>query len=228
MLRGGDHPVKRRGFVLLTGMTLTAPAHQWLIHEPGPLQSGLSGRQVSAKLVDRFTAMIPELRAMDDIAGGGSVLSLAQHEFGWAAGLLDQASYDETTGRKLHIALAELGQLAGWAAYDADKQALAQRYYVAGLRAAHSADDRPLGAHILGSMALQAADEGHPAEAVTLIEFAFAGARGRRRRACSQSCTFGTLTPWEPCTMYRPARRRSRKLALTSNRGTMIHPGCTG
>jgi hypothetical protein len=63
--------------------------------------------------------MIAELRAMDDVAGGGTVLSLAQHEFGWVAGLLDEASYDEPTGRKLHVALAELGQLAGcWASRD--------------------------------------------------------------------------------------------------------------
>ncbi len=179
VLRGGDLPVKRRGFVFLTGMALTAPAHQWLIHEPGPLLSGLSGRRVSATLADRFTAMIPELRAMDDVAGGGTVLTLAEHEFGVIAELLHQASYDEPTGRKLHIALAELGQLAGWAAYDAGQQSLAQRYYIAALRAAHSADDRPLGAHILGSMALQAVDEGHPAEAVTLIESAFAGTRGQ-------------------------------------------------
>jgi transcriptional regulator with XRE-family HTH domain len=157
VLKGGDRPVKRRGFVFLTGMALTAPAHQWLIHEPGPLVSGLSGRRVSAGLADRFMAMIPDLRAMDDVAGGGMVLSLAEQEFGVIAELLDQASYDEPTGRKLHVALAELGQLAGWAAYDAGQQSLAQRYYVAGLRAAHSAHDRPLGAHILGSMAYQAA-----------------------------------------------------------------------
>jgi transcriptional regulator with XRE-family HTH domain/tetratricopeptide (TPR) repeat protein len=179
VLRGGDPPVKRRGFVYLTGMTLTAPAHQWLVHEPGPLVSGLSGRRVSAALADRFLAMIPELRAMDNVAGGGTVLSLAEQEFGVIAKLLDHASYDEPTGRKLHIALAELGQLAGWAAYDAGQQSLAQRYYIAGLRAAHSADDRPLGAHILGSMAYQAAREKHPAEAVTLIDTALAGARGR-------------------------------------------------
>ncbi len=179
VLRGGDRPVKRRRFVFLTGMTLTAPAHQWLIHEPGPLVSGLSERRVSAGLVDRFMAMIPELRAMDDVAGGGTVLSLAEQEFGMIAELLDQASYDEPTGRKLHVALAELGQLAGWAAHDAGKQALAQRYYIAALRAAHSTDDRPLGAHILSCMAEQAAHEGQPAEAVTLIESAFAGTRGQ-------------------------------------------------
>ncbi|MGH3900863.1 MAG: helix-turn-helix transcriptional regulator [Pseudonocardiaceae bacterium] len=179
VLKGGDRPVKRRHFVFLTGATLTAPAHQWLVADPGPLVSGLAGRRVSMELADRFTAMIGELRATDDVAGGGTVLSLATQQFGMVADLLDQASYDETTGRKLHIALAELGQLCGWCGYDAGQPGLAQRYYIAGLRAAHSADDRPLGAHILGSMAYQAAREGQPAEAVTLIDTAVVGARGR-------------------------------------------------
>jgi hypothetical protein len=50
--------------VFLTGAVLTAPAHQWLVHEPEPLISGLAGRRVSTELADRFTAMIGELRAM--------------------------------------------------------------------------------------------------------------------------------------------------------------------
>jgi hypothetical protein len=146
MLSGGDW-VKRRVFLLLSGPALTAPAHQWLVHEPEPLISGLSGRRIPAGLADRLTAMVTEVRKMDDIAGGGSVLSLAQYEFSWVAGLLDQALYDERTGRMLYIVLAELGQLCGWLAYDAGNFGLAQRYYIAALRAAHSADDRPLGAH---------------------------------------------------------------------------------
>jgi DNA-binding XRE family transcriptional regulator/tetratricopeptide (TPR) repeat protein len=175
---GGDSRVKRRVFLSLTGTALTAPAHQWLVHEPEPLVSGLTGKRVSAGLADRLPAMIAELRTIDDVAGGGSVLSLAQHEFGWVTGLLDQASYDEVTGRKLLVALAELGQFASWGAYDSRQPGLAQRYNVAALRAAHSADDRPLGAHILGSMAKQAAHQGRPVEAVTLAETALVGARG--------------------------------------------------
>lgn len=125
VLSGGDQ-VKRRGFhALLTGTALTAPAHQWLVHEPGPLVSGLSGRRVSVTLVDGLPAMIAELRTMDDVAGGGTVLSLAQHEFGWVTGLLDNASYDEPTGRKLLVALAELGQFTAWCAFDARQPALA-------------------------------------------------------------------------------------------------------
>ncbi|MCA1674853.1 MAG: hypothetical protein LC799_22565, partial [Actinobacteria bacterium] len=174
----GGGPVKRRGFALLTGAALTVPAHQWLIRDPEPLVSGLSGGRVSVALADQLPDMIATLRTMDDAAGGGTVLGLAQQAFDWVAGLLDQASYDERTGRRLYIALAELGQLTGWVAHDAGWPGLGQRCHVAALRAAHSADDRPLGAHILGCMADQAARRGQPAEAVTLIETAVAGIRG--------------------------------------------------
>jgi hypothetical protein len=146
LLSGGDGRVKRRVFLALTGPALTAPAHQWLVHEPEPLVSGLVGRRVSGKLVGRFSAMVTELRRMDDVAGGGSVLAMAQQTFGWVAGLLDHASYDDRTGRGLHVVLAELGQLCGWTACDSGDYGLAQRYNVVGLRAAHAADDRPLGA----------------------------------------------------------------------------------
>jgi len=179
MVSGGGW-VKRRTFLSLTGPALTAPAHQWLVHEPEPLVSGLSGRRISVGMVCQLTAMIAELRKMDDIAGGGSVLSLAQHEFGWVAGLLDQAVYDERTGRMLFVTLAELGQLCGWLAYDAGHFGLAQHYYITALRAAHSADDRPLGAHVLSCMAEQAARQRQPAEAITLIETGLAGMQGRQ------------------------------------------------
>ena len=78
----------------------------------------------------------------------------------------------------MHIALAELGQLTGWVAHDGGRPALGQRYHVAALHAAYSANDRPLGAHILGCMADQAARHGRAAEAVTLIETAVIGIRG--------------------------------------------------
>lgn len=178
-LKGGG-PVLRRHFLFLTGATLTAPGHQWLVSDPGPLHSGLSGRRVCATLADRLPAMISELRAMDDLAGGGTVLTLAQHDFDWVAALLDRATYDEATGRKLHTALAELGQLAGWGAYDAGRPELAQRYNITALRAAHSAGDRALGAHVLGAMAKQAAHQGRAAEAVTFAETALTSTSGRR------------------------------------------------
>lgn len=179
VLSGGDAPVERRRFSFLAGAAMTVPAHQWLIRDPEPLVSGLSGGRVSAALTEQLPTMITTLRTMDDAAGGGTILSLARQTFGWVAGLLDQASYDERTGSSLYLALAELGQLTGWVAHDAGRPGLGQRYHIAALHAAHSADDRPLGAHILACMADQAARRSQPAEAVTLIETATAGVRGR-------------------------------------------------
>ena len=173
--RGGH--VERRTFLVLSGAALTAPAHQWLVHEPESLTSAMrGGSRISGKLVDRLPPMIADLRRMDDVAGGGSVLSMARSQFSWVSELLNQASYDEATGRKLLVTLAELGQLIGWAAFDDGQYGLAQRYYLVGLRAAHSANDQPLGAHILGCMAFQSTRYGDPAEGVTLAETALAGA----------------------------------------------------
>lgn len=128
VLSGSDDRVKRRVVGSLTGCALTAPAHQWLMREPEPLVSGLAGRRVSAELVDRLPGMLAELRARDDVAGGGDVLPLAQYHFGWVTGLLNRASYSDAIGRKLHRALAELGHLVGWACNDTGQDGLAQRY----------------------------------------------------------------------------------------------------
>jgi hypothetical protein len=61
--------------------------------------------------------------------------------------------------------LTELGQLTGWVAYDAGLHALAQRYWIAALRAAHTADDPALGAYIVSWMAQQATEQGRGPEA---------------------------------------------------------------
>ncbi|MGH3875329.1 MAG: helix-turn-helix domain-containing protein [Pseudonocardiaceae bacterium] len=205
VLSGGGSWVKRRMFLSLTGPALTAPAHQWLVHEPEPLVSGLAGRRVSGELVVRLGAMVAELHRMDDVAGGGGVLVMAQQAFGWVAELLNRASYDERTGRALHVMLAELGRLCGFSAWDAGHHGLAQRFNIAALRAAHTADDRPLGAHILAGMAYQATTEGEPAEGATFIETALAGTRGWATPALlaelhvRQALAFATLRDASAC-----------------------------
>jgi len=173
---GGGH-VERRSFLVLSGAVLTAPAHRWLAEEPGPLQAAMGGDRVTPALADRLPAMIAELRRMDDAHGGAHVLDLAEREFDWVTKLLDNGSYDAATGRALHRSLADLGQLAGWLAWDVGQPALAQRYGIAGLRAAHSADDHALGAHVVQSMAMQTEYDGKPAEALEMFETVFSQTR---------------------------------------------------
>lgn len=176
-LAGSDDLLERRLFMFLAGAALTAPAHQWLVQEPGRLVTALGGDRVTPQLVDDLEHMVGELRRMDGAHGGGLVLGLAEREFTWVAGLLDNASYDVQTGRRLYGALAQLGHVTGWMAQDAGRHAVAQRYYIAGLRAAHTADNRPLGAHLIGAMSVQAVDMGNPADALTLLKTADHGTR---------------------------------------------------
>ncbi|MGH3931437.1 MAG: hypothetical protein ACRDTF_15875, partial [Pseudonocardiaceae bacterium] len=61
----------------------------------------------------------------------------------------------------------------------------AQRYWVAGLHAAHAAGDRALGANIVRSMSEQADDLGHIRAAVTLAETARAGYPGATPRVAA-------------------------------------------
>jgi hypothetical protein len=181
---GSDGLMERRTFLYLTGTALTAPAHQWLVHEPEPLLAALNGDRVTPELADRLPQMITELRHMDDVSSGDVVLGLAQQSFSWVARLLDHASYDEKTGQQLHRVLAELGQLTGWVAYDTGLHALAQRYWITALRAAHTANDTALGAYILSWMAQQATEQSQGAEAATLAGTALVGAaRGHQTPA---------------------------------------------
>lgn len=116
---------------------------------------------------------------MDDQLGGGSLLDLARSHLRYVVGLLDEGRFTDSVERRLHRTAAELLRLCGWVSFDGAQQAAqAQRFFLAGLHAAHTAGDRALGANILGFMSCQAKDLGRPREAVTLAETARAGHRG--------------------------------------------------
>jgi len=175
---GSGGLVERRAFLFLTGVAATAPAHQWLVQEPGRLAAALGGDRITPEVADRLPGMVAELRRMDDVHSPGVVHSLAVSEYGWVAGLLDNGSYTEATARRLHLALAEIGQIAGYTAYDLGNHALAQRAYVTALRAAHTADDGALGAHILKCLAEQSSLNGRPRDTLTFADSALAGISG--------------------------------------------------
>lgn len=88
--------------------------------------------------------------------GGGHVrrmlLSYARHDI---VPLL-RKQHPDPVRRDLFSAAAEVAQLLGWAAYDAARHGLAQRYFVQGLRLSAEADDVALGGRLLANMSHQA------------------------------------------------------------------------
>jgi hypothetical protein len=176
-------PVDRRSFILLAGSVLTSSAHDWLVAHPAGDVSRSAGRTVEPKTIDYLDDMTARLRQMDDQMGGGSLIDLVRGQAAYVAGLLRDGKYTDSTGRRLHGTLAELLRLGGWVSFDSGDHPQAQRFWLAALRAAHTAGDRALGANVLGFMAEQSWHLGRLADAARLAETAVAGYKGASPRA---------------------------------------------
>ncbi|MGH4017450.1 MAG: hypothetical protein ACRDSL_26715 [Pseudonocardiaceae bacterium] len=168
--------MQRRHFMAMTGLSLTAVAHQWLL-DPARVAASVLGQRVDHEVVDDLERVADARRRLDDALGGASLLPATREDLRLVLALLRNSSYTEQVGQRLYAVAAEFARLAGWLAYDAGQHALAQRYYLAALRAAHVSGDRALGASILGCMSVQAAFSDTPRDAVLLAESALNGAR---------------------------------------------------
>src|SRR5690606_21112076 len=73
--------------------------------------------------------------------------------------------------------VAGYAMFAGWAHADAGAELPDRRAYRVALRAATAAGDRPLAAHVLGSLSHQSLAAGAPDEALALARAGYAGAR---------------------------------------------------
>lgn len=172
----------RRIFITLLGAATSAPAHEWLFARPDTALARSSGSFLPMTVVDGLDDVTGKLRRMDDQVGGATLLPLVRDQLRHVLRQLDQRSYTDTVGRRLHATAAELMRLAGYLAFDGSHHPQAQRYWIAGLHAAHAAGDRALGANIVGFMSEQAKALGQIREAVTLAETARAGYPGATPR----------------------------------------------
>lgn len=98
---------------------------------------------------------LDRLRSSDQRLGGGAVLRQALHQFAHAKAMLDDSDYSEAIGRQLIAVAADLGNLAGFLAYDADHQPLARHMYREAELLASSADDVEPLIHVYLNMAQQ-------------------------------------------------------------------------
>jgi hypothetical protein len=178
-----EDPVDRRSFLLLTGVALTSPAHEWLIARPlSDVSSSAGRRTITPELVDQLDDITGKIRHMDDQMGGGSLIKVVRGQVTYVAQLIREGRYSDSVGRRLHGTLGELLRLGGWVSYDDGDVPQAQRFWVAALHAAHTAGDAALGANVLGFMSEPAWNLGRPEDAGRLTATALAGYKGRSPR----------------------------------------------
>jgi transcriptional regulator with XRE-family HTH domain len=132
----------------------------------GPV--GVGPRVTGATGTDR----IDVLRRMDDLIGGADLAGTVLAEFRGAAGRgADARTVAGASGPRAGE-VAALAQLVSWVLADAGRHDESVGYGRLGLRAARSAGDRLMAAHLLGCLAESAAEAGHAATALRLARAA--------------------------------------------------------
>lgn len=170
--RGGS--VDRRGFLIASGATLATVTAGWsdALDTTQAVASTRGRRRLTAETVTRLEQRLDDLRRLDDVLGGGELRPAAATELRILNALANDATYDETVGRRLLAALAEASRMCGWLHFDAGRHAGAQSFYITALRASATAGDPATGANILAFMAIQTYSIGNPQDAVNLVRTA--------------------------------------------------------
>ncbi|MBV9729235.1 MAG: hypothetical protein JO309_07510 [Pseudonocardiales bacterium] len=170
--------MERRLVLTQSGLTLVSLANPWLLDPVDRVEDSIDGRRIGHATVTDIESITAARRRMDDALGGGSLLSAVREDLRVSISLLARASYSAEVGRRLYSATAEQARLASWLCFDTGRHGLAQHYTQMALRAAHSAEDRQIGANVLGFAAYQAGVRGDGVAAEALSRTALAGGRG--------------------------------------------------
>ena len=152
-------------------------AHEWLAADKPQLVELNAGRRIGDSLVATAEHRVIQLRRADDFVSGRTSHTLVQQELKATTKLIDEASLTEDQTRRLLTATGELAQLAAWVAADAGLYKQAARYTEGGVLAAHAAENEPLAANVISTLAYQLANTGNPRQAAMLARTAYAGAR---------------------------------------------------
>ncbi len=165
-------PVKRRKLINnattlgVSALTLGEPFVALLgDSEPTPIPA-----RVGATDIEHIRTATREFLEWGGTYGGGVVREAAMAQLRWSARVLDEATCPDRLRPELFSAVGCLATTTGYLTEDINAQAEARRVYDFGLACAERAEDWPLRAEILSSMAKQAVRAGRPDEGLTRAE----------------------------------------------------------
>ena len=120
-------------------------------------------------------ASIDGLVSIDNRFGGAEVSRLSETIFDAVRGRLGSRDYEPSVRKDLAASVGELAEVAGWLAYDADRQDVVRRMNQESLHFTRLAGDRAMELLTLQNMSMHAGFMNHPGEALDIAEMVLAG-----------------------------------------------------
>ncbi|MGH3803558.1 MAG: XRE family transcriptional regulator, partial [Pseudonocardiaceae bacterium] len=136
----------------------------WKGSEPTPIP-----HRIGATEIEQIRTATQVFESWSGTYGGGLVREAVMGQLRWSAGLLE-ATCPDRLRPELFSAVGYLAKIAGFMAVDANAQEEARRVYRFAVFCAEQAQDWPLRAEALSSMAVQEIWTGHPDDGLTLAE----------------------------------------------------------
>jgi transcriptional regulator with XRE-family HTH domain len=162
--------VKRRKFlahaaaVTMGANVFGADSGPWVSN---PIQTPAPGR-IGMTDVRQVEAATRALRSLDYQYGGGSCRDAVIAQLSWGQQMLG-ASATDVVKQRLHIALADLHNLAGWTSFDIGLLDSARNHFGKGLELAKEGRSEPLVANILYRMGRVYLHNGAPNDALKIF-----------------------------------------------------------
>lgn len=123
--------------------------------------------------VDLVAAHVAELRRLDDRHGGGALsVRYVTSQLRSTMDMVEYASFDLRTGRRLLAIVADLAQLLGWLHFDSSRYGAAERYLMLSVGVCRALGDAERAANVIGMLSYVSAFAGHGRQAVHLAEAA--------------------------------------------------------
>ncbi|MBI3685781.1 MAG: transcriptional regulator [Actinobacteria bacterium] len=148
------------------GTSVEDVAHWWqpIDRQVAPAPTGIGMRDVEH--VETLTAA---MRALDYRYGGGACRDAVAAHVRWTQQLLTASCADRTRTR-LHRALADLHNLAGWTSFDVGMYSIARKHFARALEQAKHAGDLSLAANVLYRTGRLHLHRGMPREALRFFQ----------------------------------------------------------
>lgn len=131
--------------------------------------------QADSKYLESVRSSIKELISHDNRVGGATLSELSERIFGDVHQKLGSGDYDRSIKKDLLAATGELAEVAGWLAFDADRQDVVRQMNHEALYFTRLAGDKSIELLTLQNASMHAGFMNRPAEALDIAEMVIDG-----------------------------------------------------